>query len=71
SISFNLRSQMGMASLSVENYFAGKAALVDGLPVGEGFGVEKMLAIVERYGGTIVCTADGDVFHLDVLIPQG
>lgn len=71
SISFNLRSQMGMASLSVENYFAGKTALVDGLPVGEGFGVEKMLAIVERYGGTIVCMADGDVFHLDVLIPQG
>lgn len=71
SIAFNLRRQMGMCSLSVENYFSGEAALADGLPVGGGFGIEKMLSIVERYGGSIVCTADGDVFHVDILIPQG
>ena len=70
SISLNLRSQMGMASLSVEHYFEGEPALVDGMPAGEGFGVDTMLAIVERYGGTIVCTADGDVFHTEILIPQ-
>ncbi len=70
SISLNLRSQMGMASLSIEHYFEGEPALVDGMPAGEGFGVDTMLAIVERYGGTIVCTADGDVFHTEILIPQ-
>lgn len=70
SISLNLRSQMGMASLSVEHYFEGEPALVDRMPAGEGFGVDTMLAIVERYGGTIVCTADGDVFHTEILIPQ-
>lgn len=70
SIAFNLRTQMGMCSLSVENYFSGEVKLADGLPIGGGFGAEKMLAIVERYGGSIVCTADGDVFHVDILIPQ-
>jgi sensor histidine kinase regulating citrate/malate metabolism len=70
SISFNLRSQMGMASLSVENYFAGEVELIDGLPAGAGFGMEKILSIVERYDGTIVCSTKGNVFHLDALIPQ-
>jgi len=71
SISLNLRSQMGMASLSVENYFSGEVSLVDGLPASKGLGTGKMLAIVERYGGTILCSTDGDVFHLDILVPQG
>lgn len=70
SVSLNLRSQMGMASLSVESYCSGEVALIDGLPAGEDFGTEKMRAIVERYGGTIVCSADDGVLHLDI-IPQG
>lgn len=70
SISFNLRSQMGMASLSVENYFAGDIELVDGLPANKGIGIEKILSIVERYGGTLVCSIRDGVFHLDALIPQ-
>jgi len=71
SVSLNLRSQMGMASLSVENYFSGEVELSNGLPAREGLGMEKILSIVERYDGTIVCSVDGDVFHLDALIPQG
>ena len=71
SVSLNLRSQMGMASLSVENYFSGEVELSNGLPEREGLGMEKILSIVERYDGTIVCSVDGDVFHLDALIPQG
>ncbi|MBQ1449356.1 MAG: sensor histidine kinase, partial [Eggerthellaceae bacterium] len=71
SISLNLRSQLGMASLSVENYYAGEIRLVDGVPKNEGYGMEKILAVVERYGGTIVYTAEDGVFHLDALFPQG
>ena len=71
SISFNLRSQMGMASLSVENYFAGELELVDGLPLNRGIGMEKILTVVERYGGTLICSIRDRVFHLDALIPQG
>ena len=71
SISFNLRSQMGMASLSVENYFAGELELVDGLPLNRGIGMEKILTVVERYGGTLICSIRDRVFHLDALFPQG
>lgn len=71
SISFNLRSQMGMVSLSVENYFAGEIELVDGLPANRGIGIEKILTVVERYGGTLVCSIRDGVFHLDIIIPQG
>ncbi|MBQ3338078.1 MAG: GHKL domain-containing protein, partial [Atopobiaceae bacterium] len=43
SISLNLRPQMGMTSLSIEHYYEGEPALVNGLPAGEGFGVDTML----------------------------
>jgi len=33
--------------------------------------MEKILTVVERYGGTLICSIRDRVFHLDALIPQG
>ena len=65
-----------MVSLSVDNYFDGSVDFVDGLPVtthpdraNHGYGTRSIRAIAERYGGSATFSADGDVFHLDVLVP--
>ncbi len=76
-IALVLRSEMGMASLHVENYFEGTVEFEDGLPkstkgddMNHGFGVRSMERTAERYGGTMVASVRDDLFLLDVAIPQ-
>lgn len=75
-IGLTLRRTGAMVSLSVDNYFDGSVDFVDGLPVtthpdraNHGYGTRSIRAIAERYGGSATFSADGDVFHLDVLVP--
>lgn len=65
-----------MASINVENYFSGSVKMVNGLPQttaedprGHGLGTISMLEVAERYGGTVTFSTDGDIFHVNALIP--
>ncbi|KUH59263.1 hypothetical protein AUL39_02740 [Tractidigestivibacter scatoligenes] len=76
-IALVLRSDMGMASLHVENYFVGSLEFVGGLPkstkgddANHGFGMRSMERTAQRYGGTLVASTRDDLFLLDVAVPQ-
>lgn len=76
SISLIVRESAGMATIHVENYFAGEVEFVDGLPksskgdeLNHGFGTKSMRSIVERYGGMLDISTKGDVYFLNALIP--
>lgn len=76
SISLIVREAVGMATIHVENYFAGEIEFVSGLPKtskedarNHGYGTRSMRNIVERYGGTLDMSTKGDVFYLNAIIP--
>ena len=76
SISLIVRKAAGMATIHVENYFAGDIEFVDGVPksskgddFNHGFGTKSMRHIAERYGGTLDMSTKDDVFFLNVIIP--
>ena len=77
SISLIVRRIGDMISVHVENYFSGSVAFgEDGMPLtskedkhNHGFGTRSMRLIVESYDGTISTNTQGDVFHLNALIP--
>lgn len=77
SIGLVVRRTGDMVCIHVENYFDGKVDFgSEGLPrtrkgdeANHGFGVRSMRMIVEATGGSLTCRAQGDVFHLDALIP--
>ncbi len=77
SIGLVVRRTGDMVSIHVENYFDGRVEFSgEGLPrtrkgdeINHGYGVRSMRAIVEAAGGSLTCRAEGDVFHLDALIP--
>ena len=64
-------------SIHVENYFDGQVSFGgEGLPqtrkadeANHGFGVRSMQMIAEGLGGSLACKVQGDVFHLDALLP--
>ena len=75
-ISVLVKRVAGMASIHVENYFAGKVTFDGELPktskpdaANHGYGVRSMQMICERYGGALTASAEGQVFSLDALIP--
>lgn len=70
------RRMGGMLTLNVTNYFDGAVTMVDGLPkttaadpTGHGLGSRSMRDVAEKYGGTVTFSSDGDVFHVNALIP--
>ncbi len=77
SIGLVVRRAGDMACVHVENHFDGCLELgAEGLPrtrkgdaANHGFGVRSMRMIVEAAGGSLTCSAAGDVFSLDALIP--
>ncbi|MCI2086363.1 MAG: ATP-binding protein [Olsenella sp.] len=74
-IDLTVRDTGGMVSAHVENYFRGDVRLANGLPLAQtrqdarGFGARHMRAVVERYGGSITTSTEGDLFRLDVIVP--
>ena len=74
-IDLTVRNTGGMVSAHVENYFRGDVRLANGLPLAQtrqdarGFGARHMRAVVERYGGSITTSTEGDLFRLDVIVP--
>ncbi len=78
SISLTVRRVGSLASIHVENYFAGAEELVfvDGLPQttqadrgSHGFGTLSMRQTVEAHGGTLAFSTRDGVFALDAMIP--
>ena len=77
SISLVIKRRGGMAVVHVENYFEGKIVL-DAAGIAKttkrdgsahGYGMKSMRLIAERYGGTLHARTQGNVFHLNVMLP--
>ena len=63
-------------TIACKNYFDGNVTMVDGLPqttaadpTGHGLGSRSMRDVAEKYGGSVTFSSDGDVFHVNVLVP--
>ena len=77
SISLVIRRRASMTVIHVENYFEGTVVLdAAGIakttkkdPAAHGYGMKSMRLIAERYGGTLHARTQGDVFHLNVMLP--
>ena len=77
SIGLVVRRTGDMVSVHVENYFDGQVSFGgEGLPqtrkadeANHGFGTRSMRMIAEGLGGSLACKIQGDVFHLDALLP--
>ena len=76
-ISLLVRRVANMASIHMENYFSGEIAydtygnIMSSKMSREehGYGVRSMRQIVEKYGGTMTLSADGQTFSVNMLIP--
>lgn len=61
--------------IHVWNYFDGKITFDNDLPVrrdraeGHGFGLKSIKMIVDRFEGAMNAHVEGDVFHLDLILP--
>ena len=77
SIGLVVRRTGDMVCIHVENYFDGQVSFGgEGLPqtrkadeANHGFGTRSMRMIAEGLGGSLACKVQGDVFHLDALLP--
>lgn len=77
SIGLVVQRKGDMVSIHVENYFDGQVSFGgEGLPLthkgdeaNHGFGTRSMRMIAEGLGGSLACRVQGDVFHLDALLP--
>lgn len=63
-----------LTNISITNYFDNKLRFEDGLPVssreGHGFGTRSMRMIVEKYGGRLTVKVKGDLFMLNIFLPE-
>ncbi len=76
SISVIVRRKGGMTLIHVENYLVGAPEFRNGLPQttkadtsSHGWGMKSMQLIAVRYHGTLHARVQGDVFHLNVMMP--
>ena len=76
-ISLLVRRVANMASIHIENYFSGEIVydtygkIMSSKMNREehGYGVRSMRQIVEKYGGTMTLSAEGQTFSVNMLIP--
>lgn len=76
SVSVVIRRMANMAVIHVENYFEGELEFEGGLPRttqadrnSHGYGMKSMQTIARRYNGTLHVRTQGNVFHLNVMLP--
>ena len=61
--------------IHVWNYFNGELIIKDGLPVssntssGHGFGLKSIKMLVDKFEGAMEARPEGDVFHLNIILP--
>lgn len=75
-VSLMVRESRGMVYIGLENGYSGTLQFEDGLPVTtkkdkrfHGFGTKSIRNVVEKYGGTMVINASGNIFRLNILLP--
>ena len=77
-IRFNIKRIKEMISISVENYCNDTDTIefVDGLPISKGdsklhgFGMKSILAVVNKYEGTMNIKAENGIFKLNIIFPD-
>lgn len=61
--------------IHIWNYFDGNLVMKDGLPVsqrseeGHGFGLKSIKMLVDKFEGAMKAQPEGDVFHLNIILP--
>lgn len=76
-IRLSVKRELSYVVIHTENPFASSRTLdEDGLPKTtkgdidrHGFGMRSMRAMAEKHGGTLACAVQGNVFHLNILLP--
>lgn len=75
-INVSIRGFDQMVSIHLENSFVGKIAFANGLPKTtkkdtryHGYGIKSMKRTIDKYQGNLRASTEGDIFHLDILIP--
>lgn len=75
-IFMNVKTQLGMVVIHVENYYQGELDFADGLPrttkgdeYYHGFGVRSIQMVAEKYKGHVAVLTHDGIFNLNVTIP--
>lgn len=75
-IFLNVKTQLGMIVIHVENYYQGQLDFADGLPrttkgdeCYHGFGVRSIQMVAEKYKGHVAVLTHDNVFNLNISIP--
>lgn len=76
SVSLVVKRSGSTAIIHVENYFTSSLDFYDGLPQttkanssAHGYGMKSMRLIASRYHGTLHARTQGNVLHLNVIMP--
>lgn len=62
--------------IHIWNYFGGDISFDNGLPVracqdkGHGYGLKSIKLLVDKFEGSLKAQAEGDVFHLNIILPH-
>ena len=78
-INMRIQPTAGWIFINVENTFAGRIEMKDGIPQTtkireegyHGYGIKSMKMIAEKYGGIFSCKAEDGIFRLHILFPEG
>jgi sensor histidine kinase regulating citrate/malate metabolism len=75
-VSLKMITWNNMIVIQVQNYYKADLQFEQGLPLTtkadrmeHGYGMKSIRYIAEKYNGTITVNADGDVFHLQIMMP--
>jgi hypothetical protein len=76
SISINVKKNMNMVSIHLENHYQGDISMFDDLPQTtkddinyHGFGMKSIRMIVEKYGGILSIDTKDNLFQLNIIMP--
>lgn len=76
-ISLTINTRGNLLCIQTNNYFSGELEIKNELPVTtkednkyHGYGMKSMKMITEKYGGTLICQKDDDIFTLQIIIPS-
>ena len=73
SVAVKITIHKGKLLISVENPYAGKLIMKDGVPLsaqeGHGYGTRSIVSIAEGHGGQAIFNAESGVFTLKIMLP--
>ncbi len=76
-INLSVREAAGMVSVHMDNWFSGKLTFNGDLPVTtkedkayHGYGLKSVKRTVEKYGGFMSITTEGEIFKLNITFPK-